>query len=87
MVEWISVKDRLPDKDGKYLVASLWILDGKYHVGTARYTKNLSDVWMDWESGSGWWNGDSESDWEETNVKYWMPLPEPPKEERGETDA
>jgi hypothetical protein len=27
MSEWISIKDKLPDKDGRYLVVENWVSD------------------------------------------------------------
>ena len=67
MSEWISVKDRLPEKDDTYLV---YIVANNVPkdkgITTLRYT-NLSkrfiyeDVYL-------------------FTVTHWMPLPEPPKE-------
>ena len=60
MSEWISVKDRLPEKDGSYIVHSG--ASGK--VYTAHF----------WERNRRWSGRGINS-----NVTYWMPLPEPPK--------
>ena len=51
---WISVKDRLPEKDGRYLVV-------ENHFGG-------------WVGVSSIREGNFDTD-----VKYWMPLPEAPK--------
>lgn len=66
MSEWISVKDRLPNKEGIYIcVLDLTPMVGfKYRtIETVRY--------------SGRWLYDSK---EINYVTHWMPLPEPPKE-------
>lgn len=86
MDEWISVKDRLPSKAGKYLVVVTGFLAGlPPYVKTAWFALNLSDIPQfsyfndtDYDR-EGWYNGDSEGDWEETTVSHWMPLPEPPR--------
>ena len=57
---WISVRDRLPEKEGSTLICT-----EKGAVCTARFYPQ-----------SGRWNG-----WSGKNSRYWMPLPEPPKEE------
>lgn len=61
---WISVKDRLPDKAGSYLVigksggatVTRWYMPSKY-------------------SPKGHFGGNSKK-----YIRYWMPRPEPPKE-------
>ena len=64
MSEWISVKDRLPEKNGKYLVCvdggkiipryviTCWYWNGKFE-DFQHYTTRF--------------------------VSFWMPLPEPPE--------
>lgn len=63
MSEWISVKDRLPEKTGLYL-----IYEQKYNpmMETCFYS-----------NCSGWQYGFSDSDAE--LITHWMPLPEPPE--------
>lgn len=58
---WISVKDRLPEKEGQYLC---WV-----HINKVHFCYQIH-LWY-----SGTWR------WANNNVLYWMPLPEPPKEE------
>ena len=61
---WISVKDRLPDKAGSYLVigksggatVTRWYMPSKY-------------------SPKGHFGGNSKK-----YIRYWMPRPEPPKD-------
>lgn len=62
---WISVKDRMPETSGYYLVCTLTAF---YH------TQCISKVYF---SGSIW--GSIRKRY--TNVTHWAPLPEPPKEE------
>ena len=76
--QWVSVKDRLPERNGKYIVTACdegepydEIIWNDTVVVCAEYYK-------------GCWT------WEENNTEYsldgivthWMPLPEPPKEVR-----
>lgn len=64
MSEWISVKNRLPDKDGKYLVCGKVALSDIHGepIRLARFTER-----KEWLTS--------------LSVKYWMPLPEPPKDD------
>ena len=68
-MEWISVKDSLPDKNGLYLCcwkalcdANSWIV----RIGDWRF--------------EGWMNLYDEP-YKEGLITHWMPLPEPPKGE------
>lgn len=63
-MEWISVKDRLPDNAGDVLCLFIGWDDMIFH-GVAFHEED------------GWYDSDGES---VNNVIYWMPLPEPPKE-------
>jgi hypothetical protein len=79
--KWISVKDRLPEKDGKYLVhKNLW---GTSYISTIRFAQDgervckhdlarKKNVWYDYDSETGYFSVDT--------VTHWMPLPEAPKE-------
>lgn len=71
--QWISVKDRLPDKDGKYL-----IFDSSY-IDIARFLKNLRHnpqfKYENVPKGPGFYQGDGEGDWIVRDVTHWMPLP------------
>ena len=60
---WVSVKDRLPDKDGKYLVYGKVALSDIHGepIQLVRFTER-----KEWLTS--------------LLVKYWMSLPEPPKE-------
>lgn len=70
--KWISVKDRLPDKDDLYLT----IVSGKPQENIELIeTYMLGEYWHKWG-----WCLDEYPDWEKPNVTHWMPLPEPPKE-------
>lgn len=64
---WISVEDALPDALQNVLVCT-----------------DINTVTIAWINGNGWTfadtgNGHTE-DWPFEAVKYWMNLPEPPKE-------
>ena len=81
--EWISVKDRLPEKDGAYLtVINLFGYRSSINVhyfakdGEAVDEYNLAgekDVWYFYDSEYGYVPTDS--------ITHWMPLPQPPKGE------
>jgi hypothetical protein len=70
--EWISVDERLPEKDGRYLVAMK--NGGNYHISTRRFKRTDPPIW---------WKGHSYGYWARHTggVTHWMPLPEPPKGE------
>lgn len=64
-MKWISVNDRLPECDGKYLVYADWNDWGD--------NKGVFSC----EFATGEWVVDSDTfDY----ITHWMPLPEPPKE-------
>ena len=66
---WICVRDRLPDKDGKYLVAR-WDC-GKYSISVRKFRKEVPC----WYTGyCGHWE-------RRTNgITHWQELPGPPKD-------
>ena len=70
--EWISVKDRLPEDRGYYLVAY-----------RDKYNESISvayDAYVKCSFGE-WWGGEFTHDISKRVVTHWMPLPEPPKGE------
>lgn len=75
--EWISVKDRLPEKNGQYLCVS-----GDAYIRTAWFSKNLYKVdkydFINRKGKSGFYNY-GEYGYYETDVAYWMPIPKLPK--------
>ena len=68
---WIPVTERLPEKTGKYLVCGRW-------------RGNPTEIWvcefMTLGYLKGWANNAANP-----IVTHWMPLPEPPTKEEGET--
>ena len=78
--KWISVKERLPKKDGDYLC---YKKSGLYEVfGFAKdgRKKHKYDFFRDWKNV--WFFYASEYGYVTTDsVTHWMPLPEPPKGE------
>ena len=81
--EWISVKDRLPEEDGSYLVYSnsfgnrksvklRWFAKDAEMAG-AYDIAGQKNVWYLYDSECGYISINS--------VTHWMPLPEPPKGE------
>ena len=63
--KWISVKDRLPEKGGRFLV---YIPDEDEVIYACIF----------YEVGRYWGFVPDQSGWHETGVTHWMPLPEPP---------
>ena len=76
---WISVKERLPDKEEKY---HLCYAKGGYHC-ICLWTNDifgLRSVYINhYKPGSKWgWSMHTKPKYDE--ITHWMPLPEPPKE-------
>ncbi|MGN0567113.1 MAG: DUF551 domain-containing protein [Acutalibacteraceae bacterium] len=70
---WISVKDRLPELEGVFLV----IVDGKPTTTiTLINAVEIAEYWRD----EGWFI-EAYPEWENPNITYWMPIPEMPGEE------
>ena len=69
---WISVKDRLPELEGVFLV----IVDGKPKENIELIgSVELAEYWRD----EGWFI-EAYPEWENPNITYWMPIPETPEE-------
>ena len=76
-MRWIPCSERLPEADGSYLVANN--ATGWVNVYNFSKVKNFPDFGP---KGNVWWKlGD---DWypRTTSITHWMPLPEPPKEDK-----
>lgn len=75
---WISVKDRLPENQGPVIVYVPLHDDCIGYVGMAYYT----------QFGEGFWAGTDGNLYGEIGIihppTHWMPLPEPPIEEKME---
>ena len=76
--EWISVKDRLPEESGNYIVCCD---DSSCSYGEGIWYSSDVVVVSEYYEGSWiWYEGGTE--WSLENiVTHWMPLPEPPKGE------
>lgn len=71
--KWISVTERLP-LDGQDVLAVRTYGDGE----KCQEVLMAHIVIGNEETGKKWWNA--------TNITHWMPLPEPPMEEREDAD-
>ena len=81
--EWISVDDRLPEKDGACLVTTNGV-SGLQNVKTRWFAKDgeMVDAYDLAGQKDVWYLYDSECGYVSINsVTHWMPLPEPPKGE------
>lgn len=70
-MEWISIKERLPDKGADVL---MWF-ESNMTVGFWHDTDESHIFWCAFTDEGYYTDCDSEP-------TYWMPLPEPPKEEK-----
>ena len=80
--EWISVKDGLPDEDGKYLVFEQ--SGGRTVTSVLRFAKDARKVdrYDFSRRKNAWYEYDSEwGHYIVNSVTHWMPLPKPPKGE------
>ena len=64
-MEWISVKDKLPNQNELVLCYS----SSEGVISDSLYSKIGSEIWF---------NGNKES--YRNDITHWMPLPEPPKQ-------
>lgn len=87
MAEWINVKDRLPEKDEvviALIIGSDFIIQEEGEtladaIARARKHKRVTLAYLD---DDGWYGSDGFP--EIIAPSYWMPLPEPPKEDEEE---
>ena len=75
--EWISVKDRLPDKDGRYIVTACdegcSCGDGIWYDTVVIEAEHYKGEWS--------WN-ENGTEYDITDfVTHWQPMPQPPKGE------
>lgn len=70
---WIPVTERLPEYDARVLAFDMRAKN-KY-IGIWTREKDPDDGNDCWFDSAGWWYAFDE-------ITHWMPLPEPPKEER-----
>lgn len=70
MSEWISVKDRLPEKSGYHLVYYAFTERSEPLICKRYFHEEAPDVFV-----------------HRKEMTHWMPLPEPPKGERGNDHA
>lgn len=84
MAEWISVKERLPEAEGDYLVCSEFADIRSLKIMTfALNLESVDEYCFAGEKRPGWWDFDGETgNYEWSHVTHWMPLPELPKEEK-----
>ena len=75
---WISVKDRLPEREGQYMVCETWSYGNV--ISLAYYTPKYDGFEEHLNGRAIWYKCGSEwGDYEVFGVTHWMPLPEPPE--------
>lgn len=86
-MNWISTKERLPDKGGKYLTACRGYSKENIYYYIAWWEPEISEVYPfkyreDYEgrAGGGWVINDSEGDWELRGVEWWCEIESPVEE-------
>ena len=79
MINWISVKDQLPDEDNEYLIAAICSKEGGAFSTVATFQKD--DGWIRMQRAYDYAD-DSNYGFEDhgCEVTYWAHLPEPPDE-------
>lgn len=81
---WIPVTERLPDNEEKQYLVTIDSSFGVRYTTTAYYAKNLEEVGgysLQGKRRGGFYGYIGVLGYcEMTGVRYWMPLPEPPKE-------
>ena len=86
---WISVTERLPDENGKYLtVFTVNTIPPRPVIEVSCYAKDLYKIdkydFQDKKKKSGFYQYDSEWGYfEMTDISHWMPMPIPPLPEDG----
>ena len=74
VTEWISCKDRLPEKSGQYLVTIRYSEYGMAYVTPIMW----SSYHHQWNNGDGLERNDDERDAEWNRcITHWMELPDP----------
>ena len=81
-MEWISVKEKLPDKNGNYLCYIKSFYGNIMSIYSfALNLKKVDEYDFYGKKRCGWYNYDSEYGYYEVgDVAYWMPLPEAPSD-------
>ena len=74
--QWINVKDKLPDEEGKYIVIAYNGITIDILYFYKRYPYCNSGIRTD---RPVWCGYDDYGDFEVKSVTHWMPLPEPPE--------
>lgn len=82
MAEWIPTIERLPELNQEVLVYAVGKIDG--FIGSSVYalTERFLFKFFPSSEGTEEWRSPWEYFMEDYEITHWMPLPEPPKEER-----
>ena len=87
-MDWVSVRDRLPEEKEPVIIL---LQDGQIFRGEIRNRQSLPEWWYYYDAGDTdtvmlgllYYAGGTDGIWfRENPVIAWLPLPEPPKEEK-----
>ena len=79
---WIPVTERLPEKNGRYLIHETVFNKWKGYMSVCSFSPCYEGVEEHLNGKCLWYSYDSEyGDYEKRGVTHWMPLPEPPEVE------
>ena len=87
-MDWVSVRDRLPEEKEPVIIL---LQDGQIFRGEIRKRQSLPEWWYYYDAGDTdtvmlgllYYAGGTDGMWfRENPVIAWLPLPEPPKEEK-----
>lgn len=83
--DWIPVTERLPSGEAERYLVAYPLMSLGLRVAICYYADNLEEVdeydFKDEKHSGFYWYDDEYGYCEQSDVKYWMPLPEPSKEE------
>ena len=75
--EWTKCSERLPEKDGQYLVVYEYF--GYLSIAVISFTTNLHDISPELPNKCGWFALSSEwGYYERSGITHWMELPKLP---------
>ena len=88
-MDWISVKERLPEKDISILafsedevIQTVWYYHHAYRAASMNIINGMECPLPESKESQGWSCVCEDSYYQMGRFTHWMPLPEPPKEKK-----